>query len=80
MLTLEEDAEADESSQEGEPIPREILAAIAAAAVFMGRRLHIRAVELLPATHERASRWSRQGRVTVQMSHNLAVKHGHKAK
>lgn len=57
-------------------IPGEILAAIAAAAtVFVGKRLHIRAVDQLHTGHRSVSRWSRQGRVLVQSSHNLPSKH-----
>lgn len=58
------------------PIPGEILAAIVAAAtVFAGRNLRIRAVEQLHSTHGSVSRWSRQGRVLVQSSHILPKKH-----
>ncbi len=58
------------------PIPGEILAAItAAAAVFVGKRLRIRGIEQLHSSREALSRWSRQGRVLVQSSHNLPVKH-----
>ncbi len=58
------------------PIPGEILAAIAAVAtIFVGKRLHIRGVEQLHSTRMSVSRWSRQGRVLVQSSHNLPAKH-----
>ena len=62
------------------PIPGETLAAIAAAAaVFMGKRLRIRSIEQMDSMSSAVSRWSRQGRVLVQSSHNLAVKHPQKA-
>jgi len=58
------------------PIPAEVMAAIAAAAaVFSGKRLRILGVEQMHSSHQSLNRWSRQGRVSVQSSHNLAVKH-----
>jgi hypothetical protein len=57
-------------------IPAEILAVMAAAATtFMGKRIRIREIEQLHSEVEQVSRWSRQGRVLVQSSHNLPVKH-----
>jgi hypothetical protein len=58
------------------PIPAELMAALAAAAaVFVGKRLRILGIEQLHSPREAVSRWSRQGRVLVQSSHNLPVKH-----
>jgi hypothetical protein len=58
------------------PIPPEVMAAIAAAAaVFVGKRLRILGIEQMHLSHEPVNRWSRQGRVLVQSSHNLPVKH-----
>ena len=55
-------------------VPAEILAAIAAAAIaLLGANIHIRSAELLP-NHESVSRWARQGRASVQASHNLRPK------
>ena len=56
---------------EKEDIPPEILAAIAAAAtVFLGKNLC-----LLSVSHpQQLSRWTRQGRASVQASHNLRTK------
>jgi hypothetical protein len=56
---------------EKQEIPPEILAAIAAAAAaFLGKRFR-----LLSVSHgEQVSRWTRQGRATVQASHNLRKK------
>ena len=49
----------------------EIRAVIAAAAVaFLGRNALLRSARLLPST-EAVSAWTQQGRVTVQMSHNI---------
>jgi hypothetical protein len=56
-------------------VPTEIVAAIAAAvAVFLGKRFHIRSLELLHPELDSASRWMRQGRTFVQASHNLRTK------
>lgn len=64
------------ATQEEAPIPAEVLAAIAAAAaMFVGRRLRIRSIEQLNLTRGSADRWLRQGRVLVQASHNLTVRH-----
>jgi hypothetical protein len=58
------------------PIPAETLALIAAAAAtFVGRRLRIFSIEQVPSMSGTVSRWSRQGRVLVQSSHNLPVNH-----
>jgi methylmalonyl-CoA carboxyltransferase large subunit len=56
-------------AQEG--ISEEILLVISAAiAAYLGIRPHIRQVRLLGSTA-----WAQQGRVTVQASHALAVRH-----
>lgn len=56
-------------------IPAEILAVIAAAATtFLGANLRLRSVELLHSPHESVSRWSRQGRASIEASHNLRSK------
>ena len=66
----------DATAQEEAPIPAEVLAAIAAAAaVFVGKRLHIRSIEQMQSASRPVNRWSRQGRVLVQASHNLPVRH-----
>ena len=57
---------------EQEEIPAEIVAAIAAAAaVFLGRRLRIRSIEMLNPSRHPEGRWIHQGRTLVQASHNL---------
>lgn len=67
---------ADATAMEDGRIPAEILAVIAAAAAaFVGRRIRLHGIEQLHSKAERVSRWSRQGRVLVQSSHNLPVKH-----
>lgn len=80
MLTAEEEA-VNESVVQGEAeIPSEVLAAIvAAAAVFVGKKLHVRGISELRQTEEKTSRWTSHGRVLVQTSHNLALKHPQKA-
>ena len=60
---------------EQEEIPAEIVAAIAAAAaVFLGRRLRIRSIEMLNPSRQQTDKWIRQGRALVQTSHNLPRK------
>ena len=50
-----------------EAIPEEVLLAISAAvAAYLGERAHVRAVRLISTT-----RWSQQGRVSIQASHSL---------
>ena len=43
----------------------------AAVAAFLGKRAHIRQIRLLGSTA-----WAQQGRVTIQASHALPIKHG----
>jgi hypothetical protein len=58
-----------------ERIAPEILAVIAAAATAMlGTNLRISSVELMRASSDSVSRWTRQGRANVQASHNLRTK------
>ncbi len=76
MSLVNPDNSGDATAQQEAPIPAEILAAIAAAtAVFVGKRLHIRSIEQLHSARLPVNRWSRQGRVLVQASHNLPVRH-----
>ena len=78
MLTVEEETVSGETAQDDE-ISVELVAVIAAAATaFLGKRLRIRGIAEV-RNAERMSRWTRQGRVLVQASHNLAAKHPHKA-
>jgi len=66
----------DATAMEDGRIPAEIQAVIAAAAAaFVGRRIRLRGIEQMYSEGEQVSRWSRQGRVLVQSSHNLPVKH-----
>jgi len=75
MLTVEEEIVNGETAQD-EKIPVEIVAVIAAAATaFLGKRLRIRGVAEVRTAGESMNRWTRQGRVLVQTSHNLAAKH-----
>lgn len=58
-----------------EEIPPEILAVIAAVATaFLGAEFRIRTLELVNPSRESVSRWTRQGRATVQASHNFRPK------
>lgn len=57
---------------EAEDLSEELILAISAAiAAFLGKRPHIRQIRLLGA-----AAWAQQGRVTIQASHNLPVRHG----
>jgi methylmalonyl-CoA carboxyltransferase large subunit len=47
-----------------------VLVLSAAVAAFLGKRPHIRQIRLLGS-----AAWTQQGRVTIQASHALAVKH-----
>ena len=76
MSLVNPDNSGDATAQEEAPIPAEVLAAIAAAAAaFVGKRLHIRSIEQMQSAGRPVNRWSRQGRVLVQASHNLPVRH-----
>lgn len=56
-------------------IPAETLAAIvAAASVFLGTRFRIRSLELLHSDRGPVNRWTRQGRTSIQASHNPRLK------
>jgi methylmalonyl-CoA carboxyltransferase large subunit len=57
---------------EPEAISEEILLVISAAiAAFLGKKPHIRQIRLVGS-----AAWSQAGRVTIQASHALPVKHG----
>jgi hypothetical protein len=73
MTTIVETAAANDSvGQEGEQIPAETLAVIAAAATaLLGNKLRIGRVELQRSPRESVSKWTQQGRASVQASHNL---------
>jgi hypothetical protein len=76
MSLVNRERTGDAADQDDAPIPAEVLAAIAAAtAVFVGKRLNIRSIEQMNLTRKPVNRWSRQGRVLVQASHNLPVRH-----
>jgi methylmalonyl-CoA carboxyltransferase large subunit len=60
------------SAPEAVELSEELIVVISAAiAAFLGKRPHIRQIRLLGA-----AAWAQQGRVTIQASHNLAVRHG----
>ena len=61
----------DSKAKPLDEVTPETLAVIAAAATeFLGYRVKIRSVRKVP-TRSAVDRWARQGRVTVQTSHNL---------
>jgi hypothetical protein len=81
MPTVNAEPTSNAAAHKDASIPAELLAAIAAAAaVFVGKRLRILSLTQLDSTRLPESRWSRQGRVLVQSSHNLPVKHMAKSK
>lgn len=56
-------------------IPAEMVAAITTAAtMFLGTRFRIRSLELLYSNEKSVSRWTRQGRTSIQASHNTRLK------
>lgn len=58
-----------------EIISAEIVAVIAAAATALaGRGIRIRSIDPPQSSHQRLSRWTQQGRASVQTSHNLKRK------
>ena len=74
MNTLEAGA-SPPATIEDQRIPAEIVAVIAAAATaLLGRSSRIRSIDSLQSSQKRLSRWTQQGRTTVQASHNLKRK------
>lgn len=74
MNTLEAGA-SQPATIEDQRIPAEIVAVIAAAATaLLGRSSRIRSIDSLQSSQKRLSRWTQQGRTTVQASHNLKRK------
>ena len=60
------------NSRASNSINEELIFVISAAvAAFLGKRAHVRQIRLLGS-----DAWARQGRVTVQASHTLAIQHG----
>ncbi|MFN7938947.1 MAG: hypothetical protein U0R19_36800 [Bryobacteraceae bacterium] len=58
-------------AEQEEAIPEEVLLVISAAiAAFLGKRPHIRQIRLIGS-----GAWAQQGRVSIQASHALAVRH-----
>ncbi len=63
---------ATESTRPTQDITPETLSVIAAAVTaFLGKKVKIRSAKMLQ-TPEAIDRWTRQGRVMIQTSHNLA--------
>jgi hypothetical protein len=74
-LSAKSAATTGEAGTAVEEVPPEILAVItAAAAVVLGKHLRIRSLELLHSSPESSSRWTRQGRASIQASHNTRPK------
>jgi hypothetical protein len=64
----------DSKSSSSSKVTPKILAVIAAAAtVFLGKEVRIRSARMLNAP-DVVDTWARQGRLTVQTSHNLTRK------
>ena len=65
-------AEKRQGRSQSHPIAPEILAVITAAATaILGAHIKIASVELDNGHNVSASRWTRQGRSSIQTSHNL---------
>jgi methylmalonyl-CoA carboxyltransferase large subunit len=59
------------SAAKAEPISEELIATISAAiAAYLGKKPHIRQIRVLGGAS-----WAQQGRVSVQASHELGVRH-----
>jgi hypothetical protein len=72
MATIETTSTDKSAALEEERIPAEILAVITAAAyAFLGQRVRIKGLELKRSPRESVSKWTQQGRTSVQTSHNL---------
>ena len=50
--------------------PETVAVLTAAATAFLGKKARVRSAQLQPAAQEGAGAWARQGRVSVQTSHN----------
>ena len=74
-LSTTSSASTEEAGTGKKDISPELLTVITAAAtVFLGTHLRVRSLELLHSPRESVSRWTRQGRVFVQASHNTRPK------
>ena len=62
------DSQASRSAQQVTPKTLSVIAA--AVTEFLGKRIQIRSARMLQAPYA-VARWARQGRVTVQTSHNI---------
>ena len=59
-----------------EDIPAEILVVISAAVTsFLGKKVRIRSAKMLQSPYEIVNPWAQQGRVIVQASHDLQIRH-----
>jgi hypothetical protein len=47
----------------------------AAVTSFLGKKVRIRSAKMLQSPYEIVNPWAQQGRVIVQASHNLQVRH-----
>jgi hypothetical protein len=62
------DSQSSRSSQQVTPKTLSVIAA--AVTEFLGKKVRIRSARMLQAPYA-VGRWARQGRVTVQTSHNI---------
>ncbi len=63
-------------SKPEDEIPPETLILISAAVTsFLGKKVRIRSAKMLQSPYEIVNPWAQQGRVIVQASHNLQVRH-----
>lgn len=69
-------AVSEDAAKSDAEIPVEILIVIGAAVTsFLGKKVRIRSAKMLQSPYEIVNPWAQQGRVIVQASHNLQVRH-----
>jgi hypothetical protein len=69
-------AAAQTQAKSDDEVPAEVLILITAAVTsFLGKKVRVRSAKMLQSPYEIVNPWAQQGRVIVQASHNLQVRH-----
>jgi methylmalonyl-CoA carboxyltransferase 12S subunit len=69
-------AAAQSQAEPDDEVPAEVLILITAAVTsFLGKKVRVRSAKMLQSPYEIVNPWAQQGRVIVQASHNLQVRH-----